>query len=102
MSMNRRNRVEGFFGNLKDQGRENIRRGTIRVMGLVKTGLLVAVAAASVNLRLGNSFDEEERAMTATTTKSGEPRKKLGRPRKTGVAAYARVFEVCAQWPPGG
>lgn len=102
MSMNRRNRVEGFFGNLKDQGRENIRRGTIRVMGLIKTGLLVAMAAASVNLRLGKSFDEEERTATATATKSGERRKKMGRPRKTGVAAYARVFEVSAQGPPDG
>jgi hypothetical protein len=98
MSMNRRNRVEGYFGNLKDQARENIRRGTIRVMGLVKTGLLVATAAASLNLRLGKSFDEEEG--TSKTKKTGEPRKKLGRPRKAGVAAFARVFEVATTGPP--
>ena len=93
VSMNRRNRVEGFFGNLKDKARENLTRGTIRVMGLVKTGLLVAMAVASLNLRLGEKWETTQRERT--------PSKKMGRPRKQGVAAYARAFAVAATGPPG-
>ena len=93
VSMNRRNRVEGFFGNLKDKARENLTRGTIRVMGLVKTGLLVAMAVASLNLRLGEKWETTQREQT--------PSKKMGRPRKVGVAAYARAFAVASTGPPG-
>ena len=92
VSMNRRNRVEGFFGNLKDKARENLTRGTIRVMGLVKTGLLVAMAVASLNLRLGEKWEATQREQA--------PSKKMGRPRKQGVAAYARAFVVAATGPP--
>ena len=93
VSMNRRNRVEGFFGNLKDKARENLTRGTIRVMGLVKTGLLVAMAVASLNLRLGEKWETTHREQTSS--------KKMGRPRKQGVAAYARAFAVASTGPPG-
>ena len=93
VSMNRRNRVEGFFGNLKDKARENLTRGTIRVMGLVKTGLLVAMAVASLNLRLGEKWETTQREQTSS--------KKMGRPRKVGVAAYARAFAIAATGPPG-
>ncbi len=93
VSMNRRNRVEGFFGNLKDKARENLTRGTIRVMGLVKTGLLVAMAVASLNLRLGEKWETTQREQTSS--------KKMGRPRKVGVAAYARAFAVASTGPPG-
>ena len=37
LSMNRRNRVEGLFGNLKDKARGDLNRGTIRVRGIFKT-----------------------------------------------------------------
>ena len=90
--MNRRNRVEGFFGNLKDKSRENVTRGVIRVMGLVKTGLLVVMAVASLNLRLAENWE---------TTQREQPVKKMGRPRKVGVAAYARAFAIAATGPPG-
>jgi hypothetical protein len=59
------------------------------------------MATASLNLRLGKSFDEEELTSKTKTKKTGEPRKKIGRPRKAGVAAYARAFEVTATGPPG-
>ena len=85
-------RSEGFFGNLKDKARENLTRGTIRVMGLVKTGLLVAMAVASLNLRLGEKWEATQREQA--------PSKKMGRPRKQGVAAYARAFVVAATGPP--
>jgi hypothetical protein len=82
-SVNRRNRVEGFFGNLKDSARENISRGTVRVRGLVKTGLMLAIAVMSVNIRLGEKWDEQKRRA---------PKPRMGRPRKVGVTKYAAVF----------
>jgi hypothetical protein len=91
MSMNRRNRVEGFFGNLKDQARENVNRGVIRVMGLVKTGLLVALAVTSLNLRLSVKWSGDSAPV---------PSKKTGRPRKVGVAAYSRAFAIATTGPP--
>lgn len=93
LSMSRRSRVEGFFGNVKNEACENLRRGTIRVTGLVKTGLLVAFAVANTNLRLAGSF--------AKRTPSA-PLKKRGRPKKTGVVKYADVFshDAAAKPPP--
>lgn len=92
VSMNRRSRVEGFFGNLKDRARENVTRGAIRVMGLVKTGLLVAMAVASLNLRLADKWDDGR--AEATTVR------KKGRPRKQGVSAYVRAFALSGTGPP--
>lgn len=81
-STSRRNRVEGFFGNLKNEARENIRRGTIRVRGLEKTGLLLLMAVARVNLRLADLWSKN----------SHQPRRtKMGRKRKLGVLKYADV-----------
>jgi hypothetical protein len=82
-SVSRRNRVEGFFGNLKDSARENLNRGTIRVRGLVKTGIMVAFAVASVNMRLAVKWDSEQHHA---------PKPKVGRPRKIGVTTYAQVL----------
>lgn len=92
-SMSRRSRVEGFFGNIKNEACENLRRGTIRVRGLVKTGLLVAFAVASANLRLAETF--KQRTPSA-------PSKKRGRPKKTGVVKYVDVFsnDAVANAPP--
>lgn len=92
-SMSRRSRVEGFFGNVKNEACENLRRGTIRVRGLVKTGMLVAFAVASTNLRLADSFAKRT---------PNAPAKRRGRPKKTGVVKYADVFaaDAAANAPP--
>jgi len=96
-SMNRRNAVEGFYGNVKDHARENFRRGSVRVRGLVKTGLLAAFNVASVNLRLAAKWATQR-------GKSHMPaRPKMGRPRKTGVSKYVEVFarSSSSNDPPG-
>jgi hypothetical protein len=41
---NRQSLVEAGFGNIKGSKNEDVRRGWIHVVGLVKTGLMVAVA----------------------------------------------------------
>jgi hypothetical protein len=86
-SMSRRSRVEGFFGNVKNEACENLRRGSIRVRGLVKTGMLVAFAVAATNLRLAAAFARRA---------PKPPAKKRGRPKKTGVVQFADVVAVVA------
>lgn len=55
---NRRSRVEAGFGNIKSSKTEDVRRGWIHVVGLVKTGLMVAVAQAAANLRCLRTWAE--------------------------------------------
>ena len=95
-AVNRRNAVEGFFGNIKDHARENFVRGSVRVRDQVKSGLLAAFNVASVNTRMANMWDAER----GKTHKSAKPR--MGRPRKVGVARRAEVFTslASAQAPP--
>lgn len=87
-SMSRRSRVEGFFGNLKNEACENLKRGTIRVTGLIKTGVLVGFAVACTNLRLARSFALRPRT---------EPKKRRGRPKKSGVKDFEQIFSKAAQ-----
>ena len=39
-SWNRRNHVEGLFGNVKNDASQNLTRGRIRMMGLAKTSFM--------------------------------------------------------------
>lgn len=55
---NRGSRVEAGFGNIKSSKTEDVRRGWIHVVGLVKTGLMVAVAQAAANLRCLRTWAE--------------------------------------------
>ena len=82
ISYRRRNRVEGIFGNVKNEAVENLRRGSIRVRGLIKTGLLVALMVASTNLRLGVSWERQVAL---------PPKVRRGRPAKRALLSYAKV-----------
>ena len=78
-SFNRRSRVEGYFGLLENEACENVNRGTIRVMGLVKTGLMIALQVASTNMRFTASFRK----------KQSQPKpRKMGRPRKNPLKVF--------------
>ena len=78
----RRNRVEGFFGNVKNQASENLSRGSIRVRGGMKTGLLTLMIVAAANLRLAERWDLRQPRPT---------QRKRGRPAKQQLASYAEV-----------
>lgn len=60
----RRSRVEGLFGNLKNEATEGLRRGNIRVMGRAKTFLMTVFLCAAVNRRLARLDDERSKAQT--------------------------------------
>jgi hypothetical protein len=96
-SWNRRNRVEGFFGNIKDEARESLRRGIVRVRTKEKVGLWLAFAVAAVNVRLTEAYRRRPNA--------APPARKTGRPRKQGLAAYVPSGYDChvaaANAPPG-
>ena len=51
-SFARRSAIEGIFGNLRSQSTQNIKRGFCRVVGLVKTSLMLAFEAVAANIRL--------------------------------------------------
>jgi len=72
----RRNEVERLFSNTKDQASENLRRGSIRVRGIVKMGLFVALSLASTNV-----VWQELRTASARATEawSGTSSQALGR-----------------------
>lgn len=79
----RRNEVERLFSNTKDQSSENLRRGSIRVRGIVRMGLLVALALASTNRRLASSYDRRQ---------PEPPKRGRGRPRKHPVVVMAETI----------
>jgi hypothetical protein len=79
----RRNRIEGLFDNLKNEATENVKRGIIRVRGLIKMGNLVSFGVASANRRLQESFKKH----SITPVKPI-----LGLPKKKSVAPFAQVF----------
>lgn len=55
-AFSRRSRVEGWFGNLKNDSREALNRGAFRVMGLCKTSLMLTLFAVATNMRLLRSW----------------------------------------------
>lgn len=79
----RRNEVERLFSNTKDQASENLRRGSIRVRGIVKMGLLVALSLASANRRLALAYERRQ---------PKAPKRGRGRPRKHPVVVLAETI----------
>jgi len=74
-SYNRRGTsVEPYFGALKDAAGSGLSRGRIRVTGIVKTGLLVAFAAAATNERLARAFDARPPVTATRAHRTGRPR----------------------------
>ncbi|HEY5302659.1 MAG TPA: hypothetical protein VIJ86_01230 [Acidimicrobiales bacterium] len=87
----RRNRVEGFFGNTKNEAVENLRRGVIRMRGGMKTGLATLVILGATNLRLAERWD----AQVAKPKKA-----KRGRPRRQSLITYSQVVVAASSTGP--
>jgi len=51
-SFSRRSHIEGIFGNLRNHSTQNIKRGFCRVVGLVKTSLMLTFEAVAANIRI--------------------------------------------------
>ncbi|MGC8471754.1 MAG: hypothetical protein ACP5PM_05615 [Acidimicrobiales bacterium] len=51
--------MEGYFGNLKQPTSGNVKGGWCRVVGIVKTSLLAACAAAATKMRLLRTWAEK-------------------------------------------
>jgi hypothetical protein len=81
-SYSRRGEVERHFARTKDHSQENIRRGSIRVMGLAKVGLLISFSLASINRRLAASFERN---------KNKKPVVKRGRKPGNSVKKFSAV-----------
>lgn len=108
-SYNRRNRVEGVFGNVKNDAAQDLTRGNIRVMGLAKTSLLTLVTVMAANLRLLDRWRERQaRAARGEDQLAKVPRKPRRRTRLLQAtrarvaAAKADAAAVAAHDPAAG
>lgn len=88
-SFNRRNRVEGWFGNIKNEATEHMLRGNTRVMGIAKVSMLIAAQAVAANLRLIDSFDVRH-APAPPTVPGTKPGRRRARRRTVAEAFAAR------------
>jgi len=76
-------RVEGFFGDLKNEASENLRPSSIRVRGGLETGFLTMLFVVATNFRLAERWDERTPAKKTT--------KRRGRPRSQAMPEYLAV-----------
>ena len=68
-SYKRRTHVEGAFGNWKSPKTSRVQRGWIYVVGLVKTGIMIACVAFATNMRLLRRWSERTGDITDPLTK---------------------------------
>ena len=59
-AFSRRSRVEGWFGNLKNDSTEALNRGAFRVVGICKTSIMLTIYAAATNLRLLRAWSRRQ------------------------------------------
>lgn len=87
-AFNRRSRVEGWFGNLKNDNTEGLGRGAFRVMGNCKTSIMHAVFAAATNLRLRRAWARRTLGnadlIPLLTATAGQPAESLAIPAEHG------------------
>ncbi len=77
LSMNRRPRVEGVFGNTKNSAAQDTNRGNMRVMGLAKISFMTLFFYMAANLRLLDSFTlQEERKQAEAESPQPKQRRK--------------------------
>ena len=50
LSFSRRTHIEGFFGRIKNANSQTVKRGWTHVIGLIKTGIMIACVVMAANL----------------------------------------------------
>jgi hypothetical protein len=96
-SWNRRNIVEGLFGNVKNDASQNLTRGRIRVMGLAKVSLMALFIAMAANLRLTDTFhlrQRREAAQAADAAAGIKPKTRKPRWRTRQLAAMREQIAI--------
>src|SRR3712207_1143672 len=69
-SINGRNRIEGIFGNVKNDAAQNLTRGRFRVMGLARTSLMSLFIVMAANLRLMQTFTARQQKAADTAARA--------------------------------
>ena len=105
-SYSRRNRIEGIFGNLKNDAIQDISRGNIRVMGLAKTSLMTLMTVIATSLRLLDRWNARQAAArdVAPEPRTRRPRRRTLLRQEAGAAiaeAQRRAADIAAHQPAG-
>jgi hypothetical protein len=96
-SWQRRNRVEGVFGNIKNEAAQTIRRGNFRVMGLAKTSLMSLFLVMAANLRLTDTFELAQKAAAADKALAAAGKSKATRTPRRRSRLNAEMGEYIAR-----